>query len=219
MRIFQVTHFKIIRSILFFSTVFSFFSINTLKAEEFEIWTFAGAETQWRNMGISLRSANFFLQDGNWFLNHTEFSLIFPSKNNFSLGLAYKQEYVKFPERIRAEYRPMINLFYTRNWGYFQFKDRNRWEFRFMDGELINRYRNQVLFTYNKFKSFAPYFSTEFSFYFNKLDYTRQRTIIGANIPIKSVTLNLFLGHQFNKDLPDTWTDKIMLGTSFNYRF
>ncbi len=218
MRIFQFTRFKITRSLLFF-TVILFLIINTLKAGGYEIWTFAGAETHWRNMGISLRSANFFLQDGNWYLNHTDLSINFPSKNNFSLGLGYKQEYVKFPDRIRAEYRPMINLFYTRNWGHFQFKDRNRWEFRFMDGEFINRYRNQVLFTYNKNKSFIPYFSTESSFYFNKLDYTRQRTIIGANIPIKSLTLNPFLGYELNKGLSGVWTHKMMPGASLIYNF
>lgn len=197
------------------------FKSYSSKAANFENWTFIGAETNIGQMEFAFHSANFFSEGSNYFLNHTQLSLDFPSKSNFYFGIGYKQEYVEFLGRSdwRREYRPIFHLFYEKNWGYLNFRDRNRWEFRFMDDELINRYRNQVQLAFTKFKRITPYFSTEFSFYFNKLDYTRQRTIIGAEIPIKSINLNLFVGHQINEDFPEIWVNKIMLGTGLSYGF
>jgi len=205
--------------LLFFITVLFF--INSPGAEEVESWTFIGAATKIKNMDLSFHSANFFGHGFGWFLNHTQISLDFPSKSNFSFGIGYKQEYVDFQirEKWRAEYRPMLHLFYEKNWGDFYFRDRNRWEFRFMNGELINRYRNQVLLGYEKFKSFTPYISTEFSFYFNEFGYSRQRSIIGAEIPIKNLNLNLFFGHQVDEFPKDNWYTKFMVGTGLSYSF
>lgn len=195
------------------------FSGKSVKSIEFENWTFVGGQTKIRNMNFQFHSANFFRDRSDYFLNHTQVTLDFPSKKSISFGIGYKQEYVEFPTRWRAEYRPMLHLFYNKNWGNINFKDRSRWEFRFMDGDFINRYRNQVQFSYMKFKRVTPYLSTEFSFYFNHLDYTRQRTLIGAQIPFKHLNFNLFLGHQINEDSPEVWTNKMMLGTSLNYSF
>jgi hypothetical protein len=205
-------------SIVFIVLIFGSFST---KATDFENWTFVGGGTKIGNMQFFFHSANFFRQGSDYFLNHTQMTLGFPSKNNFSFGIAYKQEYVEFSTQTnwRAEYRPMLHLFYTKKWVFFELSDRSRWEFRFFDGELINRYRNQVQVAFTKLKRITPYLSTEFSFYFNQLDYTRQRTIFGAEIPIKSLSLNLFLGHQINEDLPGIWTNKIMLGTGLSYGF
>ena len=113
----------------------------------------------------------------------------------------------------------MLHLYYEKNWGDFNFRDRNRWEFRFIEGKLINRYRNQVQLMYKKFKVFSPTISTEFSFYFNKLNYSRQRTIVGSFIHVKNLNFILFLGHQINKDFPGVWNHKIMLGTGMSYKF
>ena len=205
-------------SIIFVILIFRSYSS---KATDFENWTFVGGATKIGNMHFFFHSANFFRQGSDYFLNHTQMTLDFPSKSNFSFGIGYKQEYVEFEGRSnwRAEYRPMLHLYYTKEWGFLELRDRSRWEFRFIDGELINRYRNQVQLAFTKFKRITPYLSTEFSFYFNKLEYTRQRTILGAEIPIKSINLNLFVGHQINEDLPEIWTHKIMLGTGLNYSF
>jgi hypothetical protein len=88
-----------------------------------------------------------------------------------------------------------------------------------MNGKLINRYRNQLLFTYDKFNSFTPYFTTEFSFYFNELGYSRQRTTVGAQVPIKNLNLNVFFGHQVDEVIPEYWYNKFMVGTGLIYRF
>ena len=203
--------------------VIAFLSIakNSTSATDFENWTFIGGFTKIKNMEFSFHSANFFNGGSNYFLNHTQMTLEFPSKGNIYFGIGYKQEYVELEGRDnwRSEYRPMLHLFYEKDWGYLNFRDRSRWEFRFMDGEFINRYRNQVQFAYTKFKKIIPYLSTEFSFYFNKFDYTRQRTILGAEIPIKSVYLNLFVGHQLNEDFPGSWNNLIMMGTGLSYSF
>lgn len=213
---------KLIKTFLFTATIaILLFSGKLVKATDFENWTFVGGETKIKNMEFSFHSANFFNGGSNYFLNHTQMTLEFPSKGNIYFGIGYKQEYVEFEGRNdwRSECRPMLHLFYEKDWGYLNFRDRSRWEFRFMDGEFINRYRNQVQFAYTKFKRIIPYFSTEFSFYFNKLDYTRQRTVLGAEIPIKSINLNLFVGHQINEDFPETWNNLIMMGTGVSYSF
>jgi hypothetical protein len=185
-----------------------------------ESWTFIGAHTMLRKMDFSIHSANFFSYSGaGYFLNHTQISLNFPSKSSFYFGVAYKQEYVKSPNHWRTEYRPMLHLFYEKQWGHIKFRDRNRWEFRFIEGEFINRYRNQLQFSLTKFEKITPYFSTEFSLYFNDLGYSRHRTILGTQIPIKSVNLNLFLGHQINEDYVDEWNNQFMIGTAMVYNF
>ena len=195
------------------------FSNQRLIAGDFENWTFVGGVTKIKKLNFYFHSANFFRNGSDYFLNHTQLSLDFSSKKNISFGIGYKHEYVEFPNRWRTEYRPMLHLYYEKDLGYLSFRDRSRWEFRIIDGALINRYRNQIQFSYRKFKGFLPYVSTEFSFYFNKFDYTRQRTIIGVEIPIEKVKLNLFLGHQVNEDLPDNWNPKIILGTGLIYNF
>lgn len=195
------------------------FSSKQLKAEEFEVWTFAGAETSYKKMEFAVQSANFFRTEGDYFLNHTQVSLDFHSKRSLNFGIGYKQEYVKFPGKWRKEYRPMLHLYYSKSWGFINFRDRSRWEFRLIDGQLTNRYRNHIQFSYSRFKAITPYLSTEFSIFIKNFDYTRQRTILGAEIPIKSVNLNLFLGHQLNEDIPEVWTRKIMLGTGLSYSF
>ena len=195
------------------------FGFNYSKAADFEIWTFVGGQTKIRNVNFSFHSANFFRKGSDYFLNHTQLSLDFLSMKNVSFGIGYKQEYVDFTSRWRAEYRPMLHLYYNKNFRNLSFRDRSRWEFRFIDGDLIHRYRNQMQLTITKFDKITPYFSTEFSFYINKLDYTRQRTILGAEIPINNIILNLFLGHQINEDFPDIWINKIMMGIGFKYSF
>ena len=193
-----------------------------LSAKNFDVenWTFVGGETTIGKTMLSFHNANFFRHDEvGYFLNHTQIALEFPLLSNWNFGVGYKQEYVKFPTRWRAEYRPMLELFYMKKWKNLSFRDRSRWEFRIMDGEFVNRYRNQIQFAYTRFEKITPYLSTEFSFYFNKLDYTRQRTILGALIPVKKVNLNLFLGHQLNEDRLNEWGTKIMLGTGLNYQF
>lgn len=187
---------------------------------DIENWTFIGANTMLGKMDFSFHSANFYSHSGaGYFLNHTQISLNFPSKNSIYFGVGYKQEYVKFPNYWRAEYRPMLHLFYEKQWGNINFRDRSRWEFRFLEGELVNRYRNQVQFSFTKFEKITPYLSTEFSFYFDELGYSRQRTILGAQVPIKRINVNLFMGHQINEDFVDEWNNKIMMGTGLSYSF
>ena len=140
----RVNIIKLVRFLLiiFFSGVF-ILTAHHYHADEFEVWTFAGAETGLKRMELSFHNANFFAEQGGYFLNHTQISLDFLSKRSINFGIGYKQEYVKFPEYWRTEYRPMLHMYYTKMIGSFEFRDRSRWEFRFMDGELINRYRNQ----------------------------------------------------------------------------
>src|SRR5210317_470521 len=127
-----------IKKLLHLTIVSLLLFVFSSPAEEVESWTFVGAETKIRNMELSFHSANFFGHGFGWFLNHTQISLDFPSKSNFYFGIGYKQEYVdvQIKEKWRAEYRPMLHLFYEKKWGNFYFRDRNRWEFRILNGEL-----------------------------------------------------------------------------------
>lgn len=188
------------------------------KAADFENRTFVGGQTKIRNMDVFFHSANFFKNGSDYFLNHTQLTLGFPSEKNINFGMGYKQEYVKFPARWRTEYRLMLHMYYNKKLGNFNFRDRNRWEFRMIDGELINRYRNQLQLSYKKFRTFTPYLSTEFSFYLSEPGYSRQRTTLGTQIPVKRINFNLFFGHEVNEDFPDVWTHKLMTGISVIYR-
>ena len=221
MSIYQRINYKFHKfSLLFLITGLSVMNFQTSEAQDLEFWTFVGGRTEWQEAEVLFHSANFFLPEGEYFLNHTQLMVNLPSKSHFSLGIGYKQEYVKFPGRLRAEYRPMLHLYYNKSWGGFDFMSRNRLGLRFMDGELINRYRNKFLFSYNKFKNFTPFFYTEPFFNLNKPEYTTQRTMLGASIPIwNGLNLTLLLGNQMDKVKPDTWSGKFMLGTFLTYNF
>lgn len=198
---------------------FLFVGQNKLQANNLEIWTFVGAQTEWKKVEFSLQNANFFRGEGGWFLDFTQASFDFKTNKSIKLGIAYKQEYVKILDIRRVEYRPMLHLYYSKKMGDFQLRDRNRFEFRFFETGLVNRYRNQIMLTYKKFEKIVPYAYTEFFFYFDKLNYARQRTALGFNIPVKSVNINVFGAHQSDKISPDFWYKKFMVGTSLNYRF
>lgn len=86
------------------------FSGKTIKAIEFENWTFIGGQTKIKNMNFQFLSANFFREGADYYLNHTQVTLDFHSKSNISFGIGYKQEYVEMTDSWRAEYRPMLNM-------------------------------------------------------------------------------------------------------------
>lgn len=213
--------YKLLKSFFLFITAFLIINSSyALKNEtEVENWTFVGGNTKFSNYFFLFHSANFFRHQEGYFLNHTQLSLDYITGKNIYFGIGYKQEYVRFPDYWRAEYRPMLHLYFEKKFGDFVFRDRSRWEFRIIEKELINRYRNQLQLQYKKYKKFTPYFSTEFSFYFDELNYSRQRTIIGALIPVQSFHLNLFLGHQLNEDELHEWGTKFMMGTGLSYVF
>jgi hypothetical protein len=207
------------KKLTFFFILVTFCPLIPANAREFETWTSIGAETEFRNIVFSLENANFFLANGDWYLNFSQFTFNFPLEHNFRFGLGYKQEYVKTPEKLRTEYRPMVQLFYIKTVGAWNFCNRNRWEFRCMEGDLINRYRNQLRISYLKLKKIAPYCSTESFFYFNDFRFNRQRSFIGANIFVSKIIFDLYLGHQINEHAPRHWENESMLGTSLTYRF
>ena len=192
--------------------------IKQVYPAQYEAWTFAGVNTQWKDIKISLINANYFEQKGHWFHNHTDINLDFPSKGKINFGMAYKQEYIRFADKLRKESRPIVHLYYKRNMGLFQFQDRNRMEFRFMEKRLYYRYRNMVQVSYHLSKSFDPYLSSELFLNINHFDYVKQRSLIGTKINLNRIMLNFFFGQQFEKDLPHHWVSKMILGTALNYR-
>jgi hypothetical protein len=211
------------RSIILFLLLGLFVGANTEQAEDLEIWTFVGAETQWKNVEFSLTNANFFATEGGWFLNFTQVGFDFISERAISFGVAYKQEYVQFPNVMRTEYRPMLHGYYTKELGNFELSDRNRLEFRIIDGKMFNRYRNRIQLEYNVRDKLFPYVSTAVFFYFDEFRYSRQRTALGVVVPIKSLALNVFGVHQVDRLSPEldieTWYNRFILGTSLSYSF
>lgn len=194
-------------------------SSSKLYGNNFEIWTFVGAHTEWKKVEFTLQNANFFRTDGGWFLDFTQASFDFKTKRGINFGIAYKQEYIKILGFRRVEYRPMLHLYYSKIWGDFTLLDRNRLEFRFFETGMVNRYRNQIKLKYHKFEKIIPYVSTEFFFYFDKLKYVRQRTALGMNIPFKSLNVNVFGALELDKIQPGYWYKKYLVGTSLNYSF
>ena len=188
------------------------------KAADFENWTFVGGETKWKNTELSFHNANFFRSQQSWFLNHTQVTVDFATHRKFFLGLGYKQEYVDFEERWRREYRPFIRGFYRNEFSLFQFINKNQWEWRFMDGDIIQRYRNMVMLRYQRMKRVTPFVMTEAFFYVKHFNYYRQRFFMGAAIPFKNIEVELFLGYEYTETL-GTWNKKMMLGTGVSYAF
>jgi len=184
-----------------------------------EIWTFVGARTEWKKVEFTLQNANFFQAEGGWFLDFTQASFEMKANKSFKLGFAYKQEYVKLMDIRRVEYRPMLHLYYSKKFGSFELRDRNRLEFRFFETGMVKRYRNQIMLSYKKFEKIIPYAYTEFFVYLDQFEYLRQRTALGFNVPIKSINLNVFGAHQSDKISSEYWYKKFMLGTSLIYRF
>ena len=209
--------------IILFLLLGLFAKANTERADDVEIWTFVGAETQWKRVEFSLTSANFFTTEGGWFLNFTQVGFDFISEKAISFGVAYKQEYVQFPNVMRTEYRPMLHGYYNKQFGNFELSDRNRLEFRIIEGKMFNRYRNRIQLEYNVKDKLIPYVSTAAFFYFDELRFSRQRTTLGAIVPIKSVALNIFGVHQVDRLPPEldieTWYNRFILGTSLSYSF
>ena len=187
---------------------------------EMESWTFVGGNIERNNQQISFHNANFFKQEIGWFLNHTQVTYDLGTDKSIFAGIGYKQEYVDFSTNWRREYRPFLRLFFQKEWKNWQLLDKNQWEFRFIDKDLINRYRNQIILLYEKQEKITPYCKTEFFVnVVNGLDYNRQRNFIGAFIPLSNFEVNLFVVHQYDKVAKNDWQHKFMLGTGLFYNF
>lgn len=202
--------------------LFSFSQFANANGEEFEVWTQVGAETEWKRLEFSLANANFFGAEKGWFLNFTQFGFDFAGKKGIRYGLAYKQEYVKFPTYTRIEYRPMLNLSFEKQLGDFSLSDRNRQEIRVIEGRVVPRYRNRLEIEYSKLNWISPYVSTESFFHANHLRYSRQRSIVGIEIPYRTLALDLFGVHQYDRgesSVKGGHINRFIFGTSLNYSF
>lgn len=210
-------------SVIVFILLGLFAKANTEQAEDIEVWTFVGVNTEWKKVEFSIAYANFFKPEQGRFLYFTQVGFDFISEKAISFGVAYKQEYVELEGFKRTEYRPMLHGYYTKQFGNFELSDRNRLEFRIIDGEMFNRYRNRIQLEYNVRDKLIPYVSTAAFFYFDEFRYSRQRTTLGAVVLIKSVALNVFGVHQVDRILPEldieTWYNRFILGTSLSYSF
>lgn len=208
-------------SIILFAITFLFlFPAKRMAAADFEYWSFAGGKAKWNNQQLFFHNANFFKKEIGWFLNHTQVTYDIGTDKSFFAGVGYKQEYVNFSTRWRKEYRPFLRLFYQKEWENWKMLDKNQWEFRFMDKDLINRYRNQIIFLYTKPQKLTPYYMTElFVNVAGGIDYNRQRNFIGTFVPVGSFEVNIFLVHQYDKAAKNDWQHKFMLGMGLSYVF
>lgn len=194
------------------------FCSNETKAQD-ELWTIVGVKKTSKKVDWLLLNMNFFHPDGSWFQNNTRFVLDFKSNTNIKWGLGYQQEYVKFPERTRVEYRPMLFLYYKKQFGFFDLQDMSTMEFRLIDSNLMNRYRNEMALHYTKFTGFSPFVSTEFFVNLDQLNYAGQRTVLGIDFPIQNWKLNVFSFYETNKDNQGLYSDKLVVGSALVYQF
>lgn len=208
---------KIFLLILFLMAIF--IRTGNLYASDFDIWTIIGANKKMEKMDFSIRNVNYFKIDAGWYINFTEVEYNYKTLKEIKFGVAYRHEFIKVFDGFKKEYRPVLHLYYSKQFGEFQLVDRNRMEFRIFQTGSYTRYRNQFQLNYNTFEKFSPFLSTEFFINFNKIRYVRQRTTLGVKVPYKSIYVNLFGVHEIDNTNPEIWSNKIVLGASLNYRF
>lgn len=204
--------------LLTFLLVFSW-GLKGTAIEKWESWTFIGIDTKIKNSELSIHNANFFHTDYGWFLNHTQITYDFFTHKKWFIGLGYKQEYVQFSEKWRKEYRPFFRLFYQKKFTNWEIEDRSQYEMRFIEGELINRFRNQISVAYTKSDKIIPFFSTEFFVNLDNMRYNRQRIFFGLALPVGSFEFLMFTGPEINRFPLGTWRSKYILGTGISYGF
>mgnify|MGYP003455803217 FL=1 len=210
--------YKGITYILFFLLI-DFVNVEYIVGQETDMRFVIGAQAEWKRMDIGLYNMNFFTVDGIWFQNNTRFAVDFKSNNNFRFGTGYQYEYKELGEKIQRENRVMLFLHYLKKWNNWELKDLSTMEFRFINGALYNRYRNQLGLYYTHWHIAHPFILTEAFINVDRMQYIRQRTTIGARLPVDNLTFTLFGFHETTRILEQKWVNHFSFGIVGVYKF
>ena len=195
-------------------TLAAIISINLpfLRAQQPELRSILGFQTEWKGMDLGLFNMNFFSSEEKWFQNNTRLTADFKSNNNFRFGLGYQYEYLELKNRIQHENRPMLFLHYLKKWDNWDLGSLSTMEFRFIDGILQNRYKNELGFHFTQWDIAQPFILTMASINIDKMQYAGQRTTVAVKVPIDTFNLIFFSFYEISRRSQSMWNSKLAIG-------
>jgi len=132
--------------------------------------------------------ANLATRDGfnDLFFGYIDASIGFRLGPKWSFEVGYRHAYLELISEWRQEYRPHVNLVYRGKMGKWDFRNRQRLEFRYFEGDSDDhvRYRNESVWTSpNKVSGFelTPYLSEEFFYEFTDNDFNVNWLTMGVS--------------------------------------
>lgn len=197
---------------IFFLSAIIFINFDSIKAQRPQLRSIMGIQAEWKGMDLGLLNMNFFSSEGNWFQNNTRLTADFKSNGHFRLGMGYQYEYVELKDRIRHENRPMLFLHYLKKWADLELKSLSTMEFRIIEGDLENRYRNELGLYFKQWNITQPFILTEAFINLDKLQYVRQRTTLGTKFLIDNLNLILFGFHETTRIMDNKWANTFAVG-------
>ena len=186
-------------------------------AQSFEAREAIGIQSRWKGMQFTLINNNAFESDATWLRDITRFTWLFSTQKTINFGVGFQYLYSKIEEGTSRENRPLLFLRYQKDLGVFQLRDFNTMEFRFLEGEHIKRYRNQLDLRLRKFERIQPFVMTEAFVNLGPVKHVRQRMTVGARVFVNKLVLNFFSFYEKNKDTP-RWTERTAVGVAAIYR-
>ncbi len=202
----------------FFLPTIVFINMACLRAQQPQLRSIMGIQAEWKGMDLGLLNMNFFSSEGNWFQNNTRLTADFKSNNNFRFGMGYQYEYVELKDRIQHESRPMLFLHFLKRWNNWDLRNLGTMEFRFINGTLRNRFKNEMGFHFTRWNIAQPFILTSTSINLDKIQYVGQKTTIAINFPIDNFNLILFGFHEIFRIINKTWSTRCAVGVIGIYK-
>ncbi|MFQ5952601.1 MAG: DUF2490 domain-containing protein, partial [Candidatus Omnitrophota bacterium] len=151
------------------------------------------------------------------YYDHIDGGITFKTNENLDLGVNYRQVWGKKKGKWKKENRPHLNGTLKWKWSDFKFKNRNRFEWRRLEGKEDGwRYRNKLsLYFPWKWEEFdvQPYVADEVFLDFAGGGINRNRVYAGVGFkPFKYLKADLYYIWQTLEGSRNKWTDWNVIG-------
>lgn len=141
---------------------------------------------------------------------------------HIDIGMYYMFNQENKGDRWIHEHRARSEMTFKTKLGDFKVSDRNRYEFRNVDGTTKDRYRNQVKISRSATifnQEITPYVSQEIFYDLTKEMYNKNRVVIGFVKKIsKKVSADIYFMIE-NDKTGDNWKGTNIIGTALNVTF
>lgn len=159
---------------------------------------------------------------GAFYYNHTDAGISYLLNEYFGLTVNYRQIFQKKNNKWNPEYRPHINGTVKAKRNDLVFKDRNRLEYRIIEGDGNSwRYRNKLSvdlpFKWTKL-NIQPYIADEIFYNFDENRLSRNRVCAGFKMHfLKNLKGEIYYMYQSTKS--SEWNGYNILGTRLKLVF